>query len=298
MRQSTSRASTGSRLMALLVWAGILASALIFLESWLELTNRPTSIVGLLNRAGVTQYKPAREPNKGIWHMTGWIGSACFLVMMFYSLRKRFKFMTDVGPIRYWLDVHMFLGIIGTVLVTVHSTYKFGGLVALSYWSAVLVTVSGFLGRYLYVHIPRTVSGTELRMDEIDSMMEEVNAEIAKYSSGSRLSALIEETTPGVREAGVGDVSALLSMVLDDFSNIRSMGRIRAELKRDAKTPHHVEERLFWLIKEKRRLLRSHMFLDVSHRLLHHWHVFHKPFAVVMFIVMFLHIAVFYVFRV
>ena len=280
-----------------LIWAGILASALIFLESWLELTERRASIVGYLNSAGVTQYKPAREPNKGIWHPMGWIGSACFVMMMLYSFRKRLKFMTDVGPIRHWLDVHMFLGIFGTVLVTVHSTYKFGGLVALSYWSAVLVTVSGFLGRYLYVHIPRSVSGTELRMDEIDSMMVEVNSEIAKYSSGSRLSTLIEELTPAMRDAGVGDVSALLSMVSDDLSNIRSMGRIRAELKLDAKTPSHVKQRLFWLIREKRRLLRSRMFLDVSHRLLHHWHIFHKPFAVVMFIVMFLHIAVFYAFR-
>jgi hypothetical protein len=297
MRRNLGRDAGGISLANFLIWTGIVVSSLIFLESWLEMTEQPFGLVKFFNNAGFDHFKPAKSPSKGIWHLTGWIGSACFVIMMLYSIRKRFKFMTDVGPIRYWLDIHMFLGIIGTVLVTVHSTYKFGGIVALSYWSAVLVAVSGFLGRYLYIHIPRSVSGNELRMDEVNTLMEELNAEIAKYSSNPRLAELIENTTPAKRGVA-GDLSALLTMVADDFANIRSMGLVRAELKRDRKTPYHVKQRLFWLIKEKRRLLRSNMFLDVSHRLLHHWHIFHKPFAVVMFIVMFLHIAVYYVFKV
>jgi hypothetical protein len=297
MRENLPRPSGGITLGRFLIWTGIIISAFVFLESWMEISEQNFGFVKLFHDSGFTGYKPATAPSKGIWHLVGGIGSACFVIMMLYSVRKRFKLMTDVGPIRYWLDIHMFLGIVGTVLVTAHSTYKFGGIVALSYWSAVLVAVSGFLGRYLYVHIPRTVSGNELRMEDLNALMDELNTEIAKYAAGSRLAELIEKTLPKEREAG-GDVSALFSMVADDFANIRSMGRVRAELKRDRKTPSHVKLRLFWLIQQKRRLLRSHMFLDVSHRLLHHWHIFHKPFAIIMFIVMFLHIAVYYVFKV
>lgn len=298
MRQNLGRDAGGISLANFLIWTGIILSVLIFIESWLQMTEQPISFTKFFNDHGLVHYKPATAPSKGIWHLTGWIGSACFVIMMLYSIRKRFKFMTDMGPIRYWLDIHMFLGIIGTVLVTVHSTYKFGGIVALSYWSAVLVAVSGFLGRYLYVHIPRSVSGNELRMDEIDQVMNEINTEIAKYDKDSRLTGMIDAMAPNPRASAGGDVSALFTMISEDIENISAMGRIRSQLKRDRKMPHHVKERLFWLLKEKRRLLRSHMFLDVSHRLLHHWHVFHKPFAVIMFIIMFLHIAVYYVFRV
>lgn len=182
MVKNSRRNFEGPPLANFLLWAGIIVSALIFLESWLELTKQPFSFVKLLNQAGLTPYKPAQSPSKGIWHVTGWVGSGCFAIMMLYSLRKRFKFMIDVGGIGHWLNLHMFLGVFGTVFVTVHSTYKFGGIVALSYWSAVLVVVSGFLGRYLYVRIPRTVEGNELRMDEIGSLMEELNAQIAKFS--------------------------------------------------------------------------------------------------------------------
>lgn len=280
-----------------LIWIGAAISAFLFLESWLEVTEQPVSFVKLLHDHGLTGYKPAREPNKGIWHMVGWAGSACFVTMMLYSVRKRFKFMTDVGPIRYWLDIHMFLGILGTVLVTAHSTYKFGGIVSLSYWSAVLVAVSGFLGRYLYVHIPRTVSGNEMVADQIDRYKEKVAAELTKFSNGGRLSGLIDAASP-VKGQTQGDFGALLTMVSDDFATMRAMGRVKAELKRDKKSPEHVKRTLYWLLNEKRRLQRARVFLDVSHRLLHHWHIFHKPFAVVMFIVMFLHIAVFYMFRV
>ncbi len=286
----------GPPLANLLLWAGIVVSALVLLESWLEITKQPVSFIKLLNQAGFTHYKPAQSPSKGIWHVTGWIGSGCFVIMMLYSLRKRFKFMIDVGGIGHWLNMHMFLGVFGTVFVTVHSTYKFGGIVALSYWSAVLVVVSGFLGRYLYVRIPRTVEGNELRMDEIGSLMEELNAQIAKFSPGSRLAELIEKKAP-LKKGGDGDVSALFSFISGDFEEMRAMRLVRAELRRDKDTSDHVKLRLLWLIQKKRRLLQSRMFLDASHRLLHHWHVFHKPFAVIMFVVMFLHVAVYYVFK-
>jgi hypothetical protein len=255
-------------------------------------------MVKFFNEAGLTSYKVAKDPSKGIWHLTGWIGSACFIIMMLYSIRKRFKFMTDKGPIRVWLDIHMFLGIVGTVLVTVHSTYKFGGIVSLSYWSAVLVAVSGFLGRYLYVHIPRSVSGNELQMDELNEMMEQINAQINKYESGPQITSHFDGISTNPPDEDAGAFSSLLAMAREDFQNMLALRRVRAELKADEGMPGHVKARLYWLIKEKRRLTRSLRFLDMSHKLLHHWHVFHKPFAVIMFIIMFLHVGVYYLFRV
>lgn len=278
--------------------AGLAGSAVILVESWLQLTGKPYGIVKWLNEAGMTTYKVAKEPNKGIWHLTGWLGSACFVIMMLYSFRKRFKFMVDAGPIRLWLDVHIFLGIVGTVLITVHSTYKFGGIVSLSYWSAVLVALSGILGRYLYVKIPRSVTGNELMMGDLDESMETINAQINKYESGPRVSSHFDgiSTEPPDEESGA--LASLFAMAKADLENMGALWRVRAELKGDVSMPAHVKHRLYWLIKEKRRLVRSRMFLDVSHKLLHHWHVFHKPFAVIMFIVMFLHIGVFYLFKV
>jgi hypothetical protein len=44
--------------------------------------------------------------------------------------------------------------------------------------------------------------------------------------------------------------------------------------------------------REKHALRRRLLLWDQLHELFHYWHVFHKPFAVVMYVFMVLHVAV------
>ena len=53
-----------------------------------------------------------------------------------------------LGSIRAWLEVHIFCGLVGPVLVTFHTSFKFNGLISVAYWSMVVVAVSGVIGRY------------------------------------------------------------------------------------------------------------------------------------------------------
>ncbi|MBI5637621.1 MAG: hypothetical protein HZA03_06605 [Nitrospinae bacterium] len=291
----------GSPLLPLILTAiGIIVLALVFAESYLELTGQPFTFLDVAHKSGLlTGYQVATQPNRGIWHLVGWIGSACFVIMMLYSMRKHFKFMQNVGPIRYWLDIHMFLGIVGTLLVTAHSTYKFGGIVALSYWSAVLVAVSGFLGRYLYVQIPRSISGQELKMDEINEIMDDITLEIEKFAKGQYDVQHYFERIAGPKpDRQLSAFGALMALFTTDIKNMATMYGIWRGLKANRRIPDHVRNRIFKLIREKGRLVRSIEFLEASHKLLHYWHVFHKPFAIIMFIVMFLHVGVYYVFRI
>lgn len=291
----------GSPILPLILTViGIIVLALVFVESYLEMTGQPFTFLDIAHKYGLlTGYKVSNQPNRGIWHLTGWIGSACFVIMMLYSMRKHFKFMQNVGSIRYWLDIHMFLGIVGTLLVTAHSTYKFGGIVALSYWSAVMVAVSGFLGRYLYVQIPRSISGQELKMDEINEIMDDITLEIEKVAKGQFDVQHYFERIAGPRaERDLSAFGAMTALFTTDIKNMITMYGIWSSLKANKNIPDHVKTRVFKLIREKGRLVRSIEFLEASHKLLHYWHVFHKPFAIIMFIVMFLHIGVYYVFRI
>ena len=70
------------------------------------------------------------------------------------------KRLRDAGRMKTWLEVHVFCGIVGPVLVTFHTSFKFNGIVSVAYWSMVAVVLSGFVGRYLYVRIPRSIRGT------------------------------------------------------------------------------------------------------------------------------------------
>ena len=61
----------------------------------------------------------------------------------------------NVGSMPLWLEVHIFCGIVGPVLVTFHTSFKFNGIISVAYWSMMAVMLSGFVGRYLYVRIPK-----------------------------------------------------------------------------------------------------------------------------------------------
>ena len=118
-------------------------------------------------------YHPLHEtlrPSGFIGHGIGIIGSAMMLLLLLYSLRKRVRFMQSWGNIRYWLNYHIWLGVTGPALVLFHTSLKFGGIVSISFWSMTAVVLSGVVGRYIYLQIPRSLSGHELSAKELAEM--------------------------------------------------------------------------------------------------------------------------------
>ena len=124
---------------------------------------------GYLIRNGLSYYRtPVNErprhqayktfkPGGSYGHGYGVIGSAMMLLMLLYSARKRIDFFKRFGPITHWLDIHIYLGIWGPLLIILHSSFKVHGLIAVSFYSMLAVALSGVLGRYLYLQIPRNI---------------------------------------------------------------------------------------------------------------------------------------------
>lgn len=95
-------------------------------------------------------------------HMLGVIG---FLLMLMtetlYSLRKRSR-NARWGRMSTWLEFHIFTGLVGPFMVLLHSSWKFNGLAGVVTLLTGVIVVSGFIGRYLFTRIPRTLDGEEL----------------------------------------------------------------------------------------------------------------------------------------
>ncbi len=62
----------------------------------------------------------------------------------------------------------------GPILVLFHTAFKFGGIVAVSFWSMVAVFLSGVIGRFIYLQIPRSIEGRELNLYEVKEMRSNV----------------------------------------------------------------------------------------------------------------------------
>ncbi len=234
------------------------------------------------------------KPSGMIGHGLGIIGTLMMAVgVSTYMIRKRVRMFYSWGYLKHWLEFHIFLCTLGPVFVLFHTAFKFGGIVAVSFWSMTAVVLSGFAGRYIYVQIPRSIKGNELSLNEIEDYRRSLDSEIKNTISKScklavRLKLLFDnrdEQTPGVW-------ASLLQPVRDYFFMKRQIHLLKSELDTEKGMAPGARKELIHAIKQRFQLERRNVILRQMQRLFRYWHIFHLPFAITMFVIMIIHVAV------
>lgn len=94
-------------------------------------------------------------PGANLGHGYGIAGTALILTNLLYLVRRRFARLS-VGSLRAWLDVHVFTGLFGGLLVLFHSAFQArNGVAVVTVGSLGVVIGTGLLGRYLYSLSPK-----------------------------------------------------------------------------------------------------------------------------------------------
>ena len=231
------------------------------------------------------------KPSGLFGHGLGIIGSLLMIVGVgMYMLRKRVRKLGRLGILKHWLEFHIFLCTLGPLLVLFHTAFKFGGIVSVSFWSMVAVVISGVIGRYIYLQIPRSIEGRELSLQEIDSQKSELNKEIRDQYK-------IEE------EAIHTILSAIKSrpdrsgknMFVRFLAKYKFEVHVLAQIKRQLKSQQLSKSNY----KEVMKLIRSEISMNRKidrllsmQKIFRYWHVVHLPFALIMLIIMLIHIGV------
>ena len=95
-------------------------------------------------------------------HLLGIFG---FILMLMtetlYSLRKRTR-SASWGRMSTWLQFHIFTGLVGPYMVLLHTSWKFNGIAGVTTLFTLIIVISGFIGRYIFTRIPRTLDGLEI----------------------------------------------------------------------------------------------------------------------------------------
>ena len=78
-----------------------------------------------------------------------------------YSLRKRSRSI-KWGRMSSWLQFHIFTGLVGPYMVLFHTSWKFSGIAGVTTLLTVIIVISGFIGRYIFTRVPRTLDGLEI----------------------------------------------------------------------------------------------------------------------------------------
>ncbi len=223
-----------------------------------------------------------------VGHGLGIAGFAMMTVPVLYAIRKRLGAAAWAGPMPAWLNVHIFSGTVGPVLVTFHTSFRFNGIISVAYWSMVAVVLSGFVGRYLYVRIPKSIRGTELSYEEIrdqaDQLKRQLEAAPLTAVLRDQLARFERETLPDDRPV------SLVGYVLGQLRVRARIRSLRRGLPATGADPALLHETL--RVESERALLLVRLaYLERTKRLFAVWHVFHQPLVYLMFAITALHVA-------
>lgn len=224
----------------------------------------------------------------------GYLGAGMMIFMLIYSVRKRFHFLEKLSSLQSMLHFHIFLGIMGPLLIVLHTSFKVQGLVAVSFWSMVAVALSGFLGRYLYLQIPRNIQGSELTLLELERIKNDLTYQLTtRFKLDSPIITKLENVTTRFASGFKGGaVKAVMLLLADDLFRFMARRRFTRDVMRAVPLPRKELREFTRLAFERALLQRRVTLLGQIQQIFHYWHVIHKPFAIIMYLIMFVHIGV------
>ena len=231
------------------------------------------------------------KPSGFTGHGLGIFGSLLIVIgVTSYMARKRYRFMSRTGLVKHWLEFHIFLCTLGPILILFHTAFKFGGLVAISFWSMVAVFLSGIAGRFIYLQIPRSIEGRELELNEVRAMQSNLTEILRNTSSldGVSYREIAESVQKKTQSPARNLLVSLLRSYKDDRRAVKS---VRDVLKRNNLQGKDYRK-IVSLVKSDIRLSRRIERLDRMKNLFKYWHVAHLPFALIMLLIMVIHVGV------
>jgi hypothetical protein len=234
------------------------------------------------------------KPSGYVGQSAGLIAFGLFLFLFLYPLRKRMRRLDFLGKLNSWLDVHIVAGFVVPVLGAVHAAWRFQGIIGWGYFSMLMVALSGVVGKYLYVHIPRGRSGLALSLEEIESRRGELLEQIVAMTGlePQEVEDALRTRTQG--SASLGIFASLTALISSDFTRRRIVWRLKRKLRErnvarrslDAKTLRQIAR----LARREVAMRQQLRVLGATQRLFRYWHVFHRPFSITAFAAVTIHV--------
>ena len=156
----------------------------------------------------------------------------------------------------------------------------------------VLVVLSGVVGRFIYVQIPRTIQGQELSINAANDLRENLANKVnAMVEFESKTLYKFNKLTSLERYKEITFIKALSYMMIDPFLRWKILYKINKGLRRINLTKNEKRD-IITSAKNEIVLTRRIGTLRTFHKLFRYWHIAHLPFAIAMFVIMVIHVVV------
>jgi hypothetical protein len=236
------------------------------------------------------------RPSGFVGQSAGILAFLIFGMLLLYPLRKRWKALAFTGSLAKWLDVHVAAALTLPFMLTIHAGWRADGIIGLGFSAMMIVWTSGLVGRYVYTRIPRAKSGVELTLEEVAAQR---RALIDRIAATTGLDPAAVERSLAVGDAEPrrrGVVATAGRMLSNDLLRWRLTRRLAVQWQPLTPGARRVSRAALRdavrLASREIALTQQARMLEETRRVLHWWHVAHRPFAFTALIAVVIHVAV------
>lgn len=222
-------------------------------------------------------------------HVLGILGTILMIMTeTLYSMRKRSR-LFNFGRMRHWLSFHIFTGIVGPALVLMHTGFEFRGLAGLTTLLTLMVVASGFLGRYIYTAVPRTLAGVEVDRRTLESQIARQREELQAWSQNKsrQVQDLVNQETRAADDQPETTFLAILTRRWQEWQENR---RLKAALRSLEQEEQARLGEIEAMLQRQRRLSRQIHSLATARRMMGLWHTLHVPLGLTLFTAVAIHV--------
>ena len=255
-------------------------------------------LAGWLGRDGLSL-----SAESGFGYFLGIGALACMLLLLVYPLRKRLRFLGFLGATKNWFRVHMILGTAGPLAALYHCNFEAGAPNSrIALFAALLVASSGFVGRYIYSKIHHGLYGRRTSLEELSARVKlaaPTSGRAAKFVP--ELNKRLMEFDRRVLTAPAGWLASIAQpfklAVITRFEYFKLVRFARRRLLVESMASDHLkqggsrfEEITTQYIARHLREIRGVAEFTAYQRLFALWHVVHRPFFVILFLSVAIHV--------
>jgi hypothetical protein len=231
------------------------------------------------------------SPGAIIGHGYGVFGTFLVLTNLLYLARRRFA-RWNLGSMRAWLNLHVFTGLFGSVLILFHSAFQVRSQIAsVTSISLGLVVVSGVVGRYFYSLAPR---------NQHHALREQLTVlEVFDATVPQKLQALIagfaEPPTPS-RATLFDSLATIPAWIAHERRRTAAIRELLQPLLADGSLSRDERRYLRAAAREVESIVKEPMRTAAGVSLIRTWRGLHRFMALLMIVSVSVHIAVAWVF--
>lgn len=252
-------------------------------------------------------YQKPFQPGRDIGYYLGIIGSLTLLVVWAYPLGRKVKVLEKVKILErmvetgLWLNLHIILGILGTILVFYHASFRvwnYTSLAFFAFWLMVFLLINGIILMYIYAQKFGGIGTGELTTEEVKERGKFI-AEALKQRG--RLGINLHELSLSFYKGGKGfwGFKALGIAAFNDLFIIPlRIWRLKKRLRRDSGLPSYEAIYIAELVKKDSLFRRRVDQYEANHRLFGKWRLLHWVFSLLFLFVMVIHSVAGYLFAI